>query len=289
VAAPGSSAANPPATPPAARTRLQKGIRNPKKYTDGTIRYSFLSIAGEPNNLHEAIDTPHWCKAMDEEYDALMKNKTWHLVPAHHGNNIIDCKWVYKVKKNSNSTIDRYKARLVAKGFKQCYGIDYEDTFSTVVKSATIRLVLALAISRGWDLCQLGVKNAFLHGILEEEVYMRQPPGYEDPKAPHHICKLDKALYGLKQAPRAWYSRLSMKLQHLGFRPSQGDTSLFIYNKSSIMVFVLVYVDDIIVTGLSKEAISTLIKDLNTNFAIKDIGELHYFLGIEVKKSLEWY
>jgi histone deacetylase 1/2 len=150
VAAPGSSAANPPTTPPAARTRLQKGIRNPKKYTDGTIRYSFLSIAGEPNNLQEAIDTPHWRKAMDEEYDALMKNKTWHLVPAHHGNNIIDCKWVYMVKKNSNDTIDRYKARLVAKGFKQCYGIDYEDTFSPVIKSATIHLVLALAVSRDW-------------------------------------------------------------------------------------------------------------------------------------------
>jgi hypothetical protein len=114
---------------------------------------------------------------------------------------------------------------------------------------------------------------------------MRQPPRYADANAPRHIYKLDKALYGLKQAPRAWYSCLSTKLQHLGFRPSQGDTSLFIYNQSSIMVFFLVYVDDIIVTGSSKEAISTLIKDLNTNFAIKDLGELHFFLGIEVKKK----
>jgi hypothetical protein len=115
--------------PPAAQTRLQKSIRNPKKYTDGTVRYSFLSATGEPINLGEAIDTPHWRKAMDEEYDALMKSKTWHLVPAHHGNDIIDCKWVYKVKKNSDGTIGRYKARLVAKGFKQRYSIDYEDNF----------------------------------------------------------------------------------------------------------------------------------------------------------------
>jgi hypothetical protein len=101
---------------------------------------------------------------------------------------------------------------VVAKGFKQRYGIDYDDTFSPVVKVATIRLVLAIAVSRGWDLRQLDVKNVFLHGILEEEVYMQQPPGYADANAPRHICNLDKALYGLKQAPRAWYSRLITKL-----------------------------------------------------------------------------
>jgi hypothetical protein len=157
------------------------------------------------------------------------------LVLEPSGNkNIIYYKWVFKVKKNSDCTIDRYKARLVAKGFKQHYSIDYEDTFSPVVKFATIRLVLAIAVSRGWALRQLDVKNAFLHGIMEEEVYMQQAPGYEDANAPRHISKLDKALYGFKQAPRTWYSRLSTKLQHLGFWPSQRDTSLFIYNQSGI-------------------------------------------------------
>jgi hypothetical protein len=133
---------------------------------------------------------------MDEEYDALIQNGTWHLVPATHGQNVIDCKWVYKVKRKADGTVDRYKARLVAKGFKQRYGIDYEDTFSPVVKAATIHVVLSLAVSRGWHLCQLDVKNAFLHGLLQEEVYMRQPPGYETRLG--HVCKLDKALYGLK-------------------------------------------------------------------------------------------
>jgi histone deacetylase 1/2 len=191
---------------------------------------------------------------------------------------------VYRIKRKADGTIERYKARLVAKGFKQRYGIDYEDTFSPVVKIATIRTVLALSVSRGWSLRQLDVKNAFLDGVLEEEVYMKQPPGFENPNAPNYIYKLDKALYGLKQAPRAWYSRLSTKLCDLGFVPSKTDTSLFLFNKEGITIFLLIYVDDIIVTSSSDYAISALLRDLNKNFAIKDLGDLHYFLGIEVTK-----
>jgi hypothetical protein len=158
---------------------------------------------------------------MDEEFAALMSNKTWLLVPPTAGNNIIDCKWVYKVKRKSDGTIDMYKARLVAKGFKQRYGIDYEDTFSLVFKAATIRLILSVVVSRNWCILQLDVKNTFFHGVLEEDVFMRQPPGYEDSSSPRYICKLDKALYGLKQAPRAWCSRLSSKLHPLASLPQR--------------------------------------------------------------------
>jgi hypothetical protein len=132
---------------------------------------------------------------MNEEYKALMENKTWHLVPPSSNKNLIDCKWVYRIKRKADGMIDRYEARLVEKGFKQRYGIDYEDTFSPVVKIATIRIVLALSVPRGWSLRQLDIKNVFLHGFLKEEVYMRQPRGFENPNAPGYICKLDKALY----------------------------------------------------------------------------------------------
>jgi hypothetical protein len=137
-----------------------------KKYTDGTILYAYFFSTGELSSTAEALPDVCWKAAMDEEYGALIKNKTWHLFPSDHGQNIIDCKWVYEVKQKADGSIDRYKARLVAKGFKQHYGIDYEDTFSLVVKSATIRVVLSLAVSRGWKryLCAnlLGMRLAWV-------------------------------------------------------------------------------------------------------------------------------
>jgi hypothetical protein len=164
---------------PRVTTRLQTGKIQPRQYKN-MVRYANLATSGEPSNLDDALKNDNWKRAMDEEYEALMVNKTWHLVPPNHARkNVIDCKWVYKIKNKADGSIDRYKARLVAKGFKQRYGIDYEDTFSHVVKSGTIRLVLSIAVSRGWNLRQLDVKNAFLHGVLEENVYIRQPPGYE--------------------------------------------------------------------------------------------------------------
>jgi histone deacetylase 1/2 len=286
----GSSVASRPVQQPAATrpvTRAATGIHRPKEYKDGTVRWLLSCTSGEPKDLSSAVADPNWKGAMNEEFEALMKNGTWHLVPPRHGKNIIDCRWIYKVKHKSDGSIDRYKARLVAKGFKQRYGIDYEDTFSPVVKIATVRLVLAIAVSKGWSLRQLDVKNAFLHGVLEEEVYMRQPPGYEDKSKPDYICKLDKALYRLKQAPRAWYSRLSAKLLSIGFVASKSDMSLFIYRKATIRIFMLIYVDDIIVASSSPAATAALLKDLSHKFALKDLGDLHYFLGVEVTRVAE--
>jgi histone deacetylase 1/2 len=279
---PAASGASTPESRP--RTRLQAGIRKPKVYTDGTIRYGLSTFTDEPRTVEEALGSKHWKEAMDIEYNALLKNNTWHLVPPKKGSNIIDCKWVFKVKLKADGTLDKYKARLVAKGFKQRFGIDYEDTFSPVVKMSTIRVILSIAVSRGWSLRQLDVQNAFLHGILEEEVYMRQPPGYTDKSHPNFVCKLDKAIYGLKQAPRAWYARLSAKLIALGFTPSKADTSLFYFNKHGVTVFVLVYVDDIIVASSNPSATTGLLHSLRQDFALKDLGDLHYFLGIEVNK-----
>jgi hypothetical protein len=140
-----------------------------------------------------------------------------------------------------------------------------------------------MALTQGWHLRQLDIQNAFLHGILEEEVFMRQPPGFEDPSYPGFLCRLDKALYGLKQAPRAWHARLSSVLAALGFTPSTADTSLFILRRSELTLYLLVYVDDIIVVSSSSAATDRLVHQLGKTFALKDLGPLHYFLGIEVQ------
>jgi hypothetical protein len=153
-----------------------------------------------------------------------------------------------------------------------------------MVKSATIRVILSLAVSQGWTMRQLDVQIAFLHGFLKEDVYMRQPPSYEDKTLPHYICKLDKALYGLKHALRAWYARLSTKLLELGFKILKADNSLFYFRNNDVTMFILVYVDDIIVTSSKPHAVTALLQNLGSDFALKDLGDLHYFLGIEVNK-----
>jgi hypothetical protein len=272
------------------RTRLQDNILKPKKYTGDTIHYDERHVflcAREPHSLHEALTDDNWKGAMDAEYSALMKNRTWHLVPAYQEQNLVDCKWVFKVKHKFVGSIDWYKARLVSKGFKQRYVINYEDAFSLVVKIATVRIIRSIAVTRNWYLRQLDMQNAFLHGILEEYVYMKQPPRYTDPSHPIFVCKLDKALYGLKQAPRAWYSKLSVKFLQLGFSTCKTDTSLVIYHRNGVTIYLFVYVDDIIITSYSPPAVDSLLCDLRSEFALKDLEKLQYFLGIQVDRSID--
>jgi hypothetical protein len=164
----------------------------------GMVRYANFCSTCEPETVHEALHDLRWKHAMDLEYSALLHNDTWHLVPATQASNVINCDWVFKVKKMAGGSVDRYKARLVTKGFKQRYGINYDDTFSHVVKAATICLVLSIAVSHNWCLHQLDVQNMFLLGVLEEEVYMKQPPRYHSTSHPDYVWKFYEALYGLK-------------------------------------------------------------------------------------------
>jgi hypothetical protein len=236
----------------------------------------------EPTTVTKALLDPKWRKAMSDECDALVKNGTWELVPPDSTQNIVGCKWIFRIKRNSDGSIDRFKARLVAKGFHQRPGVDYLDTFSPVVKPTIVRVVLSLAVSQGWSLRQLDVNNAFLQGHLSETVHMQQPPGFVDQDHPSYVCKLRKAIYGLKQAPRAWYHELRTFLLHSGFKNSHADTSLFVLTTAGQKMYILVYVDDIIITCDNTKMIDSFVDVLAHRFSIKDLGQLSYFLGVEV-------
>jgi hypothetical protein len=178
--------------------------------------------------------------------------------------------------------IERYKARLVAKSFHQQPEINFEETFSLVIKPTMVCTVLSLAISSGWAICQIDVNNAFLHGLLSKEVYRTQPPEFIHPQYPQHLYKLQKTLHGLKQSPLAWFSRPSSRLIAFGFLGSKSDCSSFIYKTTALIMYVLIYVEDIIITYSQPSAIDDLLSQLQCDFAINDLGYLHFFLGIKI-------
>ena len=226
-----------------------------------------LNTISIPTIGSEALTNEKWKQAMNVEMEALEKNKTWELVKLPAGKKLVGCKWVCTVKYTVDGSIEKYKARLVAKGYTQTYGIDYQETFALIAKMNTVRVLLSLAANYNWNLQQFDVKNAFLHGELEEEIYMEVPPSYDNNLAAHTVCKLKKALYGLKQSPRAWFGRFARVMITMGYRRSQGDH------------------DDIIVTGNDDKERQVLNQCLAKECEIKALGRLKYFLGIEVAHS----
>lgn len=254
-------------------TRAKAGIFKPKSYLTET----------EPLSVKDALQSPHWLAAMQDELQALTKNKTWDLVPLPPNRKAIGSKWVYKIKQNSDGSISKYKARLVAKGYNQQEGLDYKDTFSPIVKHVTIRTILSIALSKGWTIRQVDINNAFLNGPLQEEVYVKPPEGFFN-KNPGLVCRLKKAIHGLKQAPRAWFSKLASTLISFGFKSARCDNSLFIHYTSNSLTYMLIYVDDILITGNNSAFVQHIIHKLNSLFPLKDLGHLSYFLGIETRE-----
>ncbi|GJY14422.1 integrase [Tanacetum coccineum] len=224
-------------------------------------------VVGEPTCYEEAKGKADWEAAMKEEIEALNKNQTWVLVQKPQNCKPVTCKWVYRLKKNPDGSINRCKARLVARGFSQSYGLDYEETFSPVAKMVTLRTIFSLAAYKSWKVWQLDVKNAFLYGELDRDVFMEQPTGYISKEHPHYVCRL-KRIFGLKKGIACWF-----------------DSSLFIKLESQLHLLVLLYVDDKIITGDNEAEISLLKDDLSIRFEMKNLGEAGYFLGLEVENT----
>ncbi|KAG7559386.1 Reverse transcriptase RNA-dependent DNA polymerase [Arabidopsis thaliana x Arabidopsis arenosa] len=248
---------------------------------------SKLDVEFVPQRYEEAKGIKEWDNAVDDEVQAMLRNHTWDEEELPQGKKCVSSKWVFTIKYKSNGDIERYKARLVARGFTQTYGDDYRETFAPVAKQHTVKVVLSLAVNLDWELWQMDVKNAFLQGELEEEVYMTPPPGLENLVASGKVLRLRKAIYGLKQSPRAWYHKLSSTLKANGFKKSESDHTLFTLQNDQGIVVVLIYVDDLIISGSNKEGIKSIKTSLHNAFDIKDLGVLKYFLGIEVCRSPE--
>ncbi|CAN0870467.1 Retrovirus-related Pol polyprotein from transposon TNT 1-94 [Linum grandiflorum] len=281
-----SSPIQPPtiATPPIQPRRSSRSTQGipPSRFTD-YVSYS-TDVVSVPTSYKQAYADPNWNAAMHDEFHALHENHTWTVVDRPHSALVIGSGWVFTTKFNPDGSLERYKARLVAHGNRQEYGLDYDETFAPVAKMKSVRVLLALAAQSEWPLYQLDFKNAFLHGTLKETVYMEYPPGFPKP-TPNAVCLLHRSLYGLKQAPRAWFETFQSLLLTSGFQQSKNDPSLFTKTSPRGITVLLLYVDDMILSGSDTQGISEIRSILSSQFKLKELGELSYFLGLQVSRS----
>ena len=200
---------------------------------------------------------------------------------------VITGKWVYKYKLRADGSLERYKARWVVRGDTQRPAIDFGETFTPFMKPATIRTVLTLVASKKWPAHQLDVSNTFVHGHLQEKVYYQQPVGFVDPERPDAVCLLNRSLYGLRQAPRAWFTSFTDFVKSIGFVQTRSDSSLFVLRGSSgaVVAYLLLYVDDMVLAASSPALLRDIVNKLKSTFAIKDMGPLAYFLGVDVHRT----
>ncbi|PRQ55986.1 putative RNA-directed DNA polymerase [Rosa chinensis] len=253
---------------------------------DEAIAHLALFSDCDPITYKEAAKETKWREVMDAEMNSIEKNDTWELTKLPKGQQSIGVKWVYKTKLRQDGEVDKYKARLVAKGYKQKFGVDYQEVFAPVAKLDTVWMVLCLAAQNSWPVYQLDVKSAFLHGELEEEVYINQPPGYVKQVFENQVYRLKKALYGLKQAPRAWYSHIDAFFVKEGFCKCPYEHTLYtkLGDDGRILVMCL-YVDDLIYTSNNSLMLDAFKKSMMEEFDMTDLGLMRYFLGIEILQS----
>ncbi|GJV50985.1 retrovirus-related pol polyprotein from transposon TNT 1-94 [Tanacetum coccineum] len=246
--------------------------------------YCFISTI-EPKNVNEALGDESWIVAMQEELNQFIANDVWELVPQPKNMTIIGTKWVFRNKLDENGIVSRNKARLVAQGYNQQEGIDYDETYAPVARLESIRILLAYACALDFKLFQMDVKSAFLNGFINEEVYVAQPPGFIDFEKPDHVYKLKKALYGLKQAPKAWYDRLKAFLIKHEYKMGMVRTPSFLTKKkSSNLIIVQIYVDDIIFDPTCQDMCDEFTKIMHDEFDMSIMGELNFFLRFQIKQ-----
>ncbi|GJV82604.1 retrovirus-related pol polyprotein from transposon TNT 1-94 [Tanacetum coccineum] len=245
--------------------------------------FCFISTI-EPKNVNEALTDESWIIAMQEKLNQFIANDVWELVPQPKNMKIIGTKWVFRNKLDENYVVSQNKARLVAQGYNQQEGIDYDETYAPVARLESIRILLAYACALDFKLFQMDVKSAFLNGLINEDVYVAQPPGFTDFEKPNHVYKLKKALYGLKQAHKAWYDRLKAFLIKHKYKMGMVDNTLFTKKKSSNLIIIQIYVDDIIFGSTCQDMCDEFTKIIHDEFEMSMMGELNFFLRLQIKQ-----
>ncbi|EGU73768.1 hypothetical protein FOXB_15720 [Fusarium oxysporum f. sp. conglutinans Fo5176] len=267
----------------------------PSRYILASTNFAFLATVAEqlylvsrdidqsePRTFREAMQGVHgklWWGRLKDEHGSLVENGVWTLVTLPPGRKALRGKWVFKLKRGENGQVLRYKARFVVRGFEQREGIDFNETFASVVKPMSYKMIFAIAAALDLELEQMDVKTAFLYGLVTEEIYVQQPEGFDDGSG--RVCKLLKALYGLKQAPRVWYETLSTFLETLGFKPLLSDMGVFVKGH----MFIAVYVDDLLLAGPSREEIVAVKQALCNKFKMMDLGPCKYYLGMSLRRD----
>uniref|UniRef100_A0A2N9H2E5 CCHC-type domain-containing protein n=1 Tax=Fagus sylvatica TaxID=28930 RepID=A0A2N9H2E5_FAGSY len=271
--------------------RPKRNKRPPVRYGfEDLVSYALLTSSEDPSTFQEAIESSEkdkWMEAMVEENESLSKNKTWELTELPKGKKPIGCKWVFKKKEAvSEKEGERFKARLVAKGYSQRHGIDYDEVFSPVVRHTSIRAVLALVAHQDLELEQLDVKTAFLHGNLEEEIFMVQPEGFKQLGTENLVCRLKKSLYGLKQSPRQWYKRFDSYMIQIGYTRCEYDCCVYVrILEDGSFIFLLLYVDDMLIVAKSMCEVNRLNSLLHKEFEMKDLSAAKKILGMEIRRD----
>jgi hypothetical protein len=264
---------------------IHKGVTTQSRVAHFCEHYSFVSSI-EPYRVEDALRDSDWVLAMQEELNNFTRNEVWHLV-LRPNQNVVGTKWVFHNKQDEHGVVTRNKAQLVAKGYSQVEGLDFGETYAPVARLESIRILLAYATYHGFKLYQMDVKSAFFNGPIKEEVYIEQPPGFEDGEYPNHVYKLSKVLYGLKQAPRAWYECLRDFLITNGFKVGKVDPTLFTKTIANYLFVCQIYVDDIIFGSTNKSTCEEFSRIMIQKFEMSMMGELKYFLGFQVKQLQE--
>ncbi|KAH9135158.1 hypothetical protein AeRB84_019310 [Aphanomyces euteiches] len=280
-AAPNTQSGKRVATRKSART-----IKKPKIYEVNSVSNKIV----EPQTFRDVDKSEYrrdWIEATNTEYQAMLHNSVWELVPLPADRKALKCKWVWKAKYNADGSLERFKARLCLKGYLQIAGVDFTDTYAPVLRLDSLRLLCALVATLDLETAQLDVKTAFLNGDLDEDIYMEQPERYHVEGKTHLVCKLNKSIYGLKQAPRQWNKKLNDHLASIGFKRCNKEQSIYVMvnNEARSITYLAVYVDDIVIGTRCKKALDAVRGDLTRTFEMSDKGELNYLLGMRIERD----